>query len=196
MQYARTPLTTTNRRDSPMKILAFAASNSKQSINKQLVAHAASVFQSEIDEGGEIEILDLNEFEMPSYSIDREKEEGIPDAARRFFAKIGEADALLISYAEHNGFYTAAYKNIFDWASRIDMKVFQSKPMVIMSASAGPNGGANVLKTASESAPFFGAQVLSSLSIGPFMEKFDAATGRLKDAALAATLRQSLATLN
>mgnify|MGYP001803843157 CR=1 FL=1 len=85
---------------------------------------------------------------MPIYSIDREQASGIPQQAQDFFAKIGSADALLISYAEHNGFYTAAFKNIFDWCSRVDTKVFQDKPMVILSASLGPNGGAIVLKTA------------------------------------------------
>lgn len=178
-----------------MKILAFAASNSAQSINKQLVTHASEVLKAEIETGAEIEILDLNDFEMPIYSIDRESTDGIPAAAQIFFDKIGAADALLISYAEHNGFYTAAYKNIFDWASRIDMKVFQNKPMVIMSASMGPSGGANALKTAVDSAPFFGANILGSLSVGPFSEKFDAGIGGLTDPELAATLRQSLAAL-
>ena len=178
-----------------MKILAFAASNSAQSINKQLVTHAADVLKSQIEPGAEIEILDLNDFEMPIYSIDREQADGIPDAAQIFFDKIGSADALLISYAEHNGFYTAAYKNIFDWASRIEMKVFQDKPMVAMSASMGPGGGANVLKAASDSAPFFGANIVGSLSVGPFSEKFDTETNSLKDHALAHTLLTSLAAL-
>ncbi|MEM8539390.1 MAG: NAD(P)H-dependent oxidoreductase [Pseudomonadota bacterium] len=178
-----------------MRILAFAASNSAQSINKQLVTHASEIFKSEVHTGAEVEILDLNDFEMPIYSIDREKSDGIPEAAQTFFNKIGEADALLISYAEHNGFYTSAYKNIFDWASRIEMKVFQNKPMVIMSASIGPNGGANALKTAVESAPFFGATILGSLSVGPFSEKFDAANGMLSDTDLANSLRQSLSAL-
>lgn len=178
-----------------MKILAFAASNSAQSINKQLVTHASEVFKSEIETGAEIEILDLNDYEMPIYSIDRETKDGIPAAAHNFFEKIGQADALLISYAEHNGFYTAAYKNIFDWTSRIQMKVFQDKPMVIMAASMGPGGGANVLKTANDSAPFFGANIKGSLAVGPFSEKFDAETGSLVDPELAATLRSSLTTL-
>lgn len=175
-----------------MKILAFAASNSAQSINKQLVTHASEIFKSEVHTGAEVEILDLNDFEMPIYSIDREKSDGIPEAAQTFFAKIGAADALLISYAEHNGFYTSAYKNIFDWTSRIEMKVFQDKPMVIMAASIGPNGGANVLKTANESASFFGANILGSLSVGPFSERFDIEKGSLIDPDLVATLRQSL----
>ncbi|MCJ8298887.1 MAG: NAD(P)H-dependent oxidoreductase, partial [Pseudomonadales bacterium] len=78
-----------------MRVLAFAASNSRNSINKALVTHAAQVLHNEINPKTEFEILDLNDFEMPIYSIDREKNEGIPKQAEDFFAKIGQADALI-----------------------------------------------------------------------------------------------------
>ncbi|MFT5260301.1 MAG: chromate reductase [Saprospiraceae bacterium] len=81
-----------------MKILAFAASNSRQSINKQLVTYASSVIGD-----AQVELLDLNNFEMPIYSADREAQSGVPSLAQQFFDKIGAADGLLISYAEHNG---------------------------------------------------------------------------------------------
>lgn len=178
-----------------MKILAFAASNSSQSINRQLVDHAAAVLCNEIASDAKVEMLDLNDYEMPIYSIDREMAEGIPYVAHLFFEKIAAADALLISYAEHNGFYTAAFKNLFDWTSRIEMKVFQDKPMVIMSASIGKNGGANVLKTALDSAPHFGADVRSSFAVGPFADKFDGTNQNLSNPDLAFALRQSLASL-
>jgi len=174
------------------RITAFGASNSQSSINKQLVTHAAHVFKSEIMTGAEIEILDLNNFEMPIYSADREAANGIPEAAQAFFNTLGQADALLISYAEHNGVYTAAFKNIFDWCSRIDKKVFQDKPMVIMSAAPGPGGGASVLGLAKGSAGFFGADLRGSLSVGRFSETFDTDKGELIDPDLAAQLRQNL----
>jgi NAD(P)H-dependent FMN reductase len=71
------------------------------------------------------EVLDLNDFEMPLFSVDREQAGGIPDFAHQFYKKVGAADALLVSFAEHNGSYSAAYKNLFDWTSRIDNKVYQ-----------------------------------------------------------------------
>ncbi|MEM8918003.1 MAG: NAD(P)H-dependent oxidoreductase [Pseudomonadota bacterium] len=178
-----------------MKILAFAASNSSQSINRQLVDHACAVLHEEIAPDTEIEMLDLNDYEMPIYSIDREMSDGIPDPAHDFFNKIGAADALIISFAEHNGLYTAAYKNLFDWSSRIEMKVYQGKPMMVMSASVGKNGGANVLKTAVGSAPYFGAEICASFAVGPFAQRFDSSERKLSDTDLAATLRQSLTTL-
>lgn len=175
-----------------MKILAFAASNSKNSVNKQIVTHATNVFNSEFDPSADIEILDLNDYEMPIYSIDREKEGGIPAKAQEFYDKIGESDAIIISFAEYNGNFTSAYKNVFDWASRIKMKVYQSKPVLHISGSIGPNGGANVLKIANDSAPHFAADLKASFKVGPFSEKFDIDKGEFKDADLAAKLRQGL----
>ncbi|MFK7858051.1 MAG: NADPH-dependent FMN reductase [Granulosicoccus sp.] len=174
------------------KVLVFAASNSRASINKQLVTHAAEILKEEIHPTVDIDILDLNDFEMPIYSIDRETTDGIPEAARQFYAAIGQADALLISYAEHNGLYTVAFKNIFDWCSRIDRNVFQDKPMVIMAASPGAGGGANVLKTALEAASYFGADIKGSLSVGRFSQTFNSDSGELADPQLASALREQL----
>jgi chromate reductase, NAD(P)H dehydrogenase (quinone) len=178
-----------------MKILAFAASSSSKSINKQLVTHAAEVLKADILEDAAIEILDINDYEMPIYSSDREEAGGIPELAHQFAAKIGAADALLISYAEHNGNYSAAYKNLFDWTSRIDAKVFQDKPMVILATSPGGGGAANVLALAKTSAPHFGAEVLADLSIAGFYDVFDMENGRLTDADIQAQLAAALATL-
>ena len=178
-----------------MKVLAFAATSSRHSINKAIVTHATQVLAQEIVPGADIDLIDLNDFEMPIYSIDRENDTGIPALAQQFFDKIGAADAVIISYAEHNGSYTAAYKNIFDWASRINAKVFQGKPMLIMSASPGPGGASNVLKAATDSAPHFGADLKANFSGGPFAQRFDAEQGKFSDVLLADTLRDALRAL-
>jgi len=150
-----------------MKILAFAATTSKQSINKKLVTYAGTLVKN-----GDIQILDLNDYELPIFSMEREQELGQPDLAKKFVRKIGEADAVVISFAEHNGSYTAAYKNTFDWASRIEKKVFQGKPMLLLATSPGPGGAKTVLNAAVTSAPYFGGEVKSSLSIPSFGENF------------------------
>ena len=68
---------------------------------------------------------------MPIYSIDRERESGIPQEALDFKNKINEADAIIISFAEHNGSYTAAFKNINDWVSRIGRGMWGNKPVLV-----------------------------------------------------------------
>lgn len=159
-----------------MKILAFAASNNRKSINKQLARYAASLV-----EGAEIELIDLNDYEMPLFSEDREAEIGQPEQARAFLDRIATSDALLIAYAEHNGSYTVAYKNIFDWASRIEQKVFQHKPMVLLATSPGPGGAANVLAAAANSAPYFHGEVRATLSVPSFYDNFDVEQARLNN---------------
>jgi NAD(P)H-dependent FMN reductase len=176
-----------------MKVIAFAASNSRNSINKQLVTYAANTFKSELAPQADIEILDLNDFKAPLYSVDVEGEIGIPETAKSFFAKLGTANIVLVSYAEHNGSYTAVWKNLFDWMSRIDQKVFQGKPMVVFSTSPGPGGAANVLASAVGSAHYFGADIKGSLSIPSFNENFDTTTNRLTNEKLNSQLVDALA---
>ena len=170
-----------------MKILAFAASSSKKSINKQLVTYAASLVMD-----AEIEVLDLNDYELPLFSEDREQELGHPELAHAFLAKIAANDALMISFAEHNGSYSAAYKNLFDWCSRMGKKVFQDKPMVLLSTSPGARGGGSVLAAAISSMPFFGGDVKASLSIPSFHENFDIERGILRNAELNAKLIEAV----
>lgn len=173
-----------------MKILAFAASNSHKSINKSLIHYAATLLDKH-----EVEIIDINDYEMPIYSSDLEEAHGIPDAATHFLKKIDGADALLISFAEHNGNYTVAYKNLFDWASRVNQKVYQGKSIVMLSTSPGPGGAKSVLSLASESAHFFNGEVKASLSIPSFYDNFDQETFRLNNTELVSKLETVLATL-
>lgn len=173
-----------------MKILAFAASNSRKSINKSLINYAATLLENH-----EVEIIDINDYEMPMYSSDLEEAHGIPDAASRFLKKIQDADALLISYAEHNGNYTVAYKNIFDWASRENQKVYQGKSILMLSTSPGPGGARSVLTLATESAHFFNGKVRASLSIPSFYDNFDQEKYELNNTDLVSELKAALATL-
>lgn len=179
-----------------MKLLAFAATTSTQSINRKVVDYATNLLTEGLIDNVTVETIDLNDFEMPIYSSDRENDGGVPQLAHDFFNAIGAADAVLISFAEHNGFYTAAYKNLFDWTSRLDMKVYQGKPTVFFSTSVGPGGGANVLNTAVMSGHFFGYDVKASLSIPSFHDNFDATSGSISNRDLDAQFRAALTTLD
>ena len=154
------------------KIIAFGGSSSKNSINKQLATYAANLFQNV-----EVEILDLNDYEMPVFSVDKEKENGIHNLAHDFFAKIGTADFIVLSLAEHNGAYSSAFKNTLDWASRINAKTFQQKPMLLLATSPGARGGSSVLDIATKRFPFQGAEVKGSFSLPAFYENFDVVNG-------------------
>ncbi len=162
-----------------MKLLAFAASNSSQSINKRLVSYAAQLVPNSITE-----VLDLNDYELPLFSEDREKALGQPQIAHDFLMKIAECDALMISFAEHNGSMTAAYKNLFDWCSRINNKVYQDKPMVLLATSPGGRGGKGALEKALIEVPRFAGKVVGHFSLPSFYDQFDSEKNEIKDPAM------------
>jgi NAD(P)H-dependent FMN reductase len=149
------------------KILAIGASNSSKSINKIFAMYVAQQLYDV-----EIELADLNELALPLYSPDLEKAEGIPDNARRFLQMIEDCDGIVLSLAEYNGMITTAFKNVWDWASRIDMKIWQNKPMLLMAASPGGRGGANALKITRELLPHFGGNVIADFSLPRFQHNF------------------------
>ncbi|MDR6920970.1 NADPH-dependent FMN reductase [Chryseobacterium sp. 2987] len=162
-----------------MKILAFAGSTSSTSINRELVKFVLKDFQNE-----EINLIDLNDFSMPVFSVDLEKK-GFPDEAHNFLKVIEDCDVIICSLAEHNRSYSAAFKNVFDWASRINVKVFQNKPMLLMSTSPGGYGGGNVMNTAKIFFPQFGADIKEAFSLSKFYENFDLESGVINPEMLA-----------
>lgn len=154
------------------KIIVFGASNSKSSINKQFAAYAADQLKSL-----EIELLDLNHYEMPIYSIDRERESGFPKEAVEFKQKIRDCDGVLISFAEHNSAYTSAFKNIYDWISRIEQDVWLSKPMLLLSTAPGGGGGKHVLEIAYNRFSRANENIIGTFSLPLFKENFDPIEG-------------------
>lgn len=155
-----------------MKIITFAGSNSSHSINKKLATYAASLF-----ENPDTEILDLNHYELPLFSVDREAVLGRPQLAQDFLDKLGSADLIILSLAENNGNYSAAFKNAFDWASRIRNDVFQDKPMLLMATSPGRRGGRSVLDIAQNNLPRYGGNIKAEFSLPQFYEHFDLEKG-------------------
>jgi chromate reductase, NAD(P)H dehydrogenase (quinone) len=160
-----------------MKILAFAASNSSNSINKKLATYATTYFKGET-----IEILDLNDYEMPIFNPDRLNQNGMHSLAIDFAKKIDQSDLLIISLAEYNGSYSTAFKNIFDYISRLpNRKAFGEKPVLLLATSPGGRGGITVLEMAKNNLPFSGGNVLATFSLPKFYENFDNSKGIINE---------------
>lgn len=174
-----------------MKIIAFAGSNSTTSINKQLATYATTLFDN-----AEIEILDLNDYEMPLFSVDREAVLGQPQLIQDFLQKIGSADAIILSLAENNGNYSSAFKNLFDWCSRMRKDVFQAKPMLLMATSPGARGGKSVLEIASSNLPRFGADIRDVFSLPSFHDNFDSENHKISNTELDQQLKQIVKDFN
>ncbi len=153
-------------------IIAFGASNSSQSINQTFATWVANQLHDV-----NINILDINDYEMPIFSIDREKNSGIPKEAQQFKSLVANADGIIISFAEYNGSYSSAFKNIFDWISRLEKPIWSNKPMFLLATSPGPRGGQTVLGAALKSFPFQGGQVLANFSLPSFSTNFVSSQG-------------------
>ncbi len=167
------------------KIVAFGASTSSRSINRKLANYAAHLI-----ENAEVNLLDLNDFEMPIFSIDREEASGIPQLAHDFKAHLRASDGIVISFAEHNGAYAAAFKNIMDWISRAGKDVWESKPMLLMATSPGGRGGATVLDIAVNKFKFMNQNTIASFSLPSFQQNFSEADGITDEALKAALMEQ------
>ncbi len=150
-----------------MKILAFAGSISSTSINRELIKYVLQFFEQ-----GDIHLLDLNDYEMPIFSEDREKN-GFPEEVIQLMKQIGEADLIICSLAEHNRTYSAAFKNTLDWMFRISSRPFQGKSMFLLATSPIEGGGEHVLKLAETFFPTLGADIKASFLFPLFGENFD-----------------------
>ena len=161
-------------------IVALGASNSKHSINKKLANFAAHQVTD-----ATVNLLDLNDFEMPIYSINRENENGIPQLALDFKAHLKAADGIIISFAEHNGAYSVAFKNVMDWVSRAGKDTWESKPMFLMATSPGGRGGSTVLDIAVNKFKFMNQNTIVNFSLPSFGANFKEGEGITNDEQLA-----------
>lgn len=151
-----------------MKILAFAATNHTKSINKKLLGYAVTLFH----QNHEIDIIDLNDYDMPLFSPERLKKSGLPTSAQKFCKMVESADLIIISFAEYNGSYTPVFKNLLDWASTTKEKFWAGKEMLLLSTSPGGRGGKTVLNQARGYFPFMGATIVGSFSLPKFQVNF------------------------
>ena len=167
------------------EIIAFAGSNSKNSINKQLAIYASSLVE---DVG--VTILDLNDFDLPIFGVDLEAEIGQPENAHKFLNYIKSSDGIVISLAENNGAYSAVFKNLFDWMSRIEKNTFFGKPMLLMATSPGARGGQSVLEIAKSRFPRHDANIVADFSLPLFKTNFS--DGKIVDSNLDKELKDKV----
>lgn len=149
------------------KILAIGGSNSPESINRAFATYTANQL-----ENVSVQTIDLNDYELPLYHSGIESEKGIPENATAFDQLLMSADGIVLSMAEHNGLHSAAFKNLWDWVSRIDQKLWKNTPMLLMAASPGRRGGASVLKVTKDLIPHYGGNVVAEFSLPSFNHNF------------------------
>lgn len=129
------------------KVLVFAGSARRESLNKKLARVAAAAVRAE---GAEARLIDLDDFPIPIYHGDLEAEQGMPPKALELRAIFMEHDALLIASPENNSSVTSLLKNTLDWLSRgigdgkgdaSGLAPFRDKVAGMMTATPGNYGG-------------------------------------------------------
>lgn len=152
-----------------IKVLAFAGSTRKDSVNKKLVVEAAQIARQM---QANVTVIDLKEYPIPFYDEDLETKEGMPIKAKQLRQLMIQNDVILIASPEHNGSLSAVLKNAIDWASRSEKgggsrEAFQGKKFVLMSASPGSGGGARGLVHLRTIIENIGGTVLSQQVVVP-----------------------------
>jgi chromate reductase, NAD(P)H dehydrogenase (quinone) len=104
-----------------------------ESTNRKLVREAARLY------GGPYVEANIR---MPLFDEDLEVAEGIPPEAQRLFDQIVAAEAVVISSPEYNKSIPGGLKNALDWVSRIKGAPWADKPLALIGAAAGREGGA------------------------------------------------------
>lgn len=116
-----------------LKLLGISGSLRTDSDNTKLLAEAARLFGD-----ADYTQADIN---FPLYNADDEAASGVPAVVETLVQQIAEADAVIISTPEYNSGPSGAIKNALDWISRSETKPWGAKPVAVMSAAAGRNGG-------------------------------------------------------
>lgn len=126
------------------KVVFFAGSARKESVNKKLCIIAADMAK---DMGADVTHIDLADYDMPIYNGDYEDEHGLPEKALELKLLFEEHDGFFIVAPEYNSSLTPLLKNTLDWISRPhregegSLTAFKGKVAGLASASPGGFGG-------------------------------------------------------
>jgi chromate reductase len=121
-----------------LKVLVFAASRRKESLNGKLATIAARVAR---EDGATVDLATMREFDVPLYDGDLEAAEGIPPGAQELRRRLEENDAFILSSPEYNGSMSGGIKNLIDWTSRFRPQPFDGRHGLLLSASPSLGGG-------------------------------------------------------
>ena len=154
------------------KILAFAGSNSSQSINFQLVKYTLSLLGNQ-----ETRLLNMSNYPFPMFSEDLERLQGYSNSLMELREDIRKVDGIVLSVNEHNRNPSAYFKNLIDWLSRLDRKFLSNKRVLLMATSNSKGGGSRALEITKNLLPGFGAEVVATFSLPVFKDNFAEGSG-------------------
>jgi len=160
------------------RILAFAGSARRESLNRKLLAVVAAAARAA---GGEVTLLDLNDYALPLYHGDLEDASGLPAPAQRLVELITQHQGLLIASPEYNSLITPLLKNTIDWCTRAEPNPFAGRVAAVVSASPGQFGGVRSAQLARQLLLHLGAHVVPAQCTVPHADEAFDAQGALRD---------------
>lgn len=172
-----------------MKILAFAASLRRESLNRKLIGLAAEVARSA---GAQVDLAEFREFDLPIYDGDLDSKSGLPPGGAELKRRLEDADAVLIAAPEYNYSIAGPLKNAIDWVSRARPIPWRGKSIYLMSASPSAMGGIRGLWQTRIPLEGCGALVFPDMFTLPHANQAFDAAGQLRDAALAERLQREV----
>lgn len=174
------------------RILAFSGSARRDSLNRKFLAVAV---QAAREAGGEVTLLDLNDYVLPLYHGDLEDAGGLPANATKLIELITQHHALLIASPEYNSMITPLLKNTVDWCTRGDDNPFTGKVAAVVSASPGALGGIRSLQMAQQLLLKLGCHVVPGQTMLPHADKAFDAQGALLDPRTQKSVRATVTAL-
>lgn len=149
-----------------MKTIAFVGSNSSKSINRQLTLAL-------LKNHPEVDFIDIQDWSIPLFSEDIEREQGYPEMIKSLANKIKESKKIIITVNEHNSNVSAFMKNILDWLSRYSKRIFSEKDILVLSTSNGKRGGLSANEYTVGFCSRNGSENIESATFSSFSENFD-----------------------
>lgn len=155
-----------------MKVLMFAASTRKGSINAKLITAVEKRFASA---GFDTTVVSLSDYDMPIYNGDWEAENGAPETAKELAALFKSHDAVFIASPEYNGGLPALLKNTIDWLTRLgDMEHYHKPIFTIGSCTPGVMSGIMVMRQIQYILNRLGAELIPvQLGVGSASEAYN-----------------------
>lgn len=173
-----------------MRVLAFAASLRRGSLNRRLLEVAVRLARECGDV--EVDVAEFSEFHMPLYDGDEDHARGLPPGALALKQRLSLVEAVMIAAPEYNYSIAGTLKNAIDWVSRARPMPWRGKSIYLMSASPSPMGGIRGLWQTRIPLEGCGALVFPDMfALAHASEAFDE-KGMLREANRAEKLRQEV----
>jgi chromate reductase len=170
-----------------VRLLAFAASLKRESLNRKLINLAVELAR---EAQVEVDLADFREFDMPLYDADLQNSTGFPEGAQELARRIEAVDGLMIASPEYNYSLPGTLKNAIDWVSRMKPMPLRGKHGVLLAASTSLVGGSRGLWALRVPLESLGVMLLPDMfALAQAPQAFDE-HGKLKDPELRERLRK------